>query len=94
MATTLLNQAEIQALPQTLPQWQLVEGRLERHWTFADFVSAWGFMSQVALLAEAMNHHPNWSNVYSRVTIQLSTHDLGGLSNLDLDLARAIDALS
>ena len=56
-------------------------------------MEAFGFMSRVALLAESRNHHPNWSNVYNRVSIELTTHDLGGLSNLDTELAIAIDTL-
>tara|TARA_B100001094_G_scaffold219884_1_gene213926 strand:- start:335 stop:559 length:225 start_codon:yes stop_codon:yes gene_type:complete len=67
--------------------------KLRRDFQFRDFVEAFGFMSQVALLAEARNHHPNWSNVYNRVTIELTTHDLGGLSTLDTELAIAIDRL-
>ena len=66
---------------------------MHRDLQFNSFVEAFGFMAQVALLAEARNHHPNWSNVYNRVSIDLTTHDLGGLSNLDVELAVAIDAL-
>lgn len=93
MAATLLNPDAIQTLSETLPDWQVVNGHLERRWQFSSFVEAWGFMSQVALIAQAMNHHPNWSNVYGTVTIQLSTHDLGGLSTLDLALAEQINQL-
>ncbi|MEB3159339.1 MAG: 4a-hydroxytetrahydrobiopterin dehydratase [Synechococcus sp.] len=93
MAATLLSAEILNALDQTLPNWQVVDGQLERHWTFPDFVSAWGFMTRVALIAQAMDHHPNWSNVYGNVTIRLSTHDLGGLSNLDVTLAQSIDRL-
>ena len=93
MAATLLSTDELNNLHQTLPHWQLVNGQLERRCQFADFVSAWGFMSQVALMAEAMNHHPDWSNVYASVTIRLSSHDLGGISTLDRTLAQAIDRL-
>ena len=63
------------------------------HFLFDDFVEAFGFMSRVALLAEQRNHHPEWSNVYNRVSITLTTHDTGGLSDLDVDMARSIDAL-
>jgi 4a-hydroxytetrahydrobiopterin dehydratase len=61
---------------------------------FADFNEAWGFMNRVALLAESQNHHPNWSNVWNTVDITLSTHDAGGLTDKDLTLARAIDAIA
>ena len=66
---------------------------LKRQWQFSDFSEAFAFMTRVALLAESKQHHPNWSNVYNRVTIELTTHDLGGLSNLDAELAQSIDAL-
>lgn len=79
-----------------LPNWKLVDGRdaIHRSLRFVDFNAAWGFMSRVALLAEQMNHHPEWFNVYDRVEITLSTHDAGGLSQRDLDLAAAIDRIS
>ena len=64
-----------------------------RDYTFNDFVGAFGFMTQVALLAEKSDHHPEWSNVYNKVSILLSTHDCGGLSKRDTDLASQIDAL-
>ena len=90
---TLLTSDQKQQLGTTLPLWTLTADRLRRDLAFRDFVEAFGFMSKVALLAEARGHHPNWSNVYNRVTIELTTHDLGGLSNLDRELAIAIDAL-
>jgi 4a-hydroxytetrahydrobiopterin dehydratase len=79
---------------QQCPHWALDQGKLYRRFVFDDFVAAFGFMSQVALLAEAMNHHPEWSNVWNRVEIHLTTHDAGGISDLDFQLARKIDALS
>jgi 4a-hydroxytetrahydrobiopterin dehydratase len=66
---------------------------IHRELRFGDFNEAWGFMNRVALLAESQNHHPNWSNVWNTVSITLSTHDAGGLTNKDITLARAIDAL-
>jgi len=66
---------------------------LSRRFTFADFNAAFGFLTRVAILAEKADHHPEWSNVYNRVDIVLTTHDAGGLSQRDVDLARAIDAL-
>lgn len=66
---------------------------IRRAFRFADFSAAWGFMSRVALLAERMDHHPEWSNVYNRVEILLTTHDAGGLSEKDVALAEAIDRL-
>ena len=81
-----------------VPDWALVaEGdtsKLVREFKFTDFVSAFGFMSQVALLAEVRNHHPNWSNVYNRVTIELTTHDAGNtVTDKDIELATAINQL-
>jgi 4a-hydroxytetrahydrobiopterin dehydratase len=93
MAATPLTPEQINALASTLPQWNLVAGKLQRDLRFADFSEAFGFMARVALAAEALGHHPEWSNVWNRVTIALSTHDTGGLSNLDLELARRIDQL-
>jgi 4a-hydroxytetrahydrobiopterin dehydratase len=76
------------------PAWALMAGKLERTLRFADFQSAFGFMTSVALAAEAMNHHPEWFNVYNTVRIQLTTHDAGGISENDFKLARRIDALA
>lgn len=78
-----------------LDGWRLVEGRdaISRGFQFADFNAAFGFMTRIALKAEQMDHHPEWSNVYNRVEITLSTHDAGGVSQKDIDLARFIDAL-
>jgi 4a-hydroxytetrahydrobiopterin dehydratase len=94
MAAVLLTADQISALPQALPLWNLVAGKLRRELRFANFVEAFGFMTQVALVAEAMEHHPEWSNVWNRVTIELITHDAGGLTDLDLQLAQRIDALA
>ena len=89
----LLSLQEREDLRANLTQWQVGDERLKRQWQFSDFSEAFAFMTRVALLAESMQHHPNWSNVYNRVTIELTTHDLGGLSNLDAELAQSIDAL-
>jgi 4a-hydroxytetrahydrobiopterin dehydratase len=79
-----------------LPGWRRAEARdaIEKSFQFKDFSQAWGFMSRVALVAEAMNHHPEWCNVYNRVEIALTTHDCGGLSERDLRLARAIERIA
>lgn len=95
-----MNPLSPQDLPAALalvPLWRYNPergGQLQRSLVFADFVQAFGFMAQVALLAERMNHHPEWRNVYNRVDISLSTHDAGGLSELDIALAQAIDRLA
>jgi 4a-hydroxytetrahydrobiopterin dehydratase len=78
-----------------LPDWDYDEGRdaISREFMFDDFNQAFGFMTQVALLAEKADHHPEWSNVYNRVTILLTTHDAGGLSARDIEMAEAIEEL-
>ncbi len=93
MAAQPLTPADIETLTEALPLWSLVNGKLQREFRFVDFSEAFGFMTRVALAAEALNHHPEWSNVWNRVVIELTTHDTGGLSNLDLALARRIDRL-
>ena len=79
------------ALNTSLSRWQLEGDFIRRDFEFKDFVAAWGFMNRVALLAEKADHHPNWENVYNRVTIRLSTHDADGLTDKDLQLAANID---
>lgn len=88
-----LDEAARAGLAEQAPGWGAVEGRdaIRREFRFRDFGEAWGFMARVALLAEAQDHHPEWSNVYNRVEILLTTHDAGGLSERDLRLARAIN---
>ena len=93
MAAQPLTPADIQGLSTLLPEWRLEAGKLRRQFVFKDFSEAFGFMSRVALAAEALGHHPEWSNVWNRVTIDLTTHDTGGLSSLDLQLAQEIDGL-
>ena len=89
-----LDDAEIRALGDTLPGWRFDAqrgGLITREFRFADFVQAFGFMTQVALAAEKRNHHPEWFNVYDRVVITLTTHDAPGLSTNDVEMARFID---
>ena len=93
MAVVPLTPGEIEQLEQQLPGWSLVDGKLHRELVFSDFNAAFGFMTRVALIAEAMGHHPEWRNVWNRVAIDLTTHDTGGLSNLDQQLAQRINAL-
>lgn len=79
-----------------LTGWKMVDGRdaLTRSLKFADFSAAFGFMTRVALAAEKLDHHPEWSNVWNRIEITLSTHDAGGLTQRDIDLAKIIDKLA
>ncbi len=75
------------------PDWRLEQDKLYRHFAFGNFIEAFGFMSKVALLAEAQDHHPEWSNVYNRVDIYLTTHEAKGISERDFTLATSIDSL-
>ncbi len=95
MVEKLNAEARVRALEE-LPGWNPVEGRdaIQKPFKFKNFNQAWGFLSRVALAAEAMNHHPEWSNVYNRVEILLTTHDCGGLSERDIQLARKIEELA
>ena len=88
-----MTEADIRRALADLPDWQLEAGQLVRHFEFADFVEAFGFMGQVALLAERADHHPDWRNVYNRVDIALTTHDAGGLTQKDFALAAAINRM-
>jgi 4a-hydroxytetrahydrobiopterin dehydratase len=92
---TRLTDAERTALADALPQWTIGSNpeAIHREFHFTDFSAAWGFMNRVALVAEKQDHHPDWSNVWSTVRIALSTHDAGGLTEQDVKLAKAIDAL-
>ena len=94
MAEKLDVSARERALEQ-LDGWELVEGReaIARTFEFADFNEAFGFMSRAALKAEAMDHHPEWFNVWNKVDVTLSTHDAGGLTGLDIELAAFMNAL-
>ncbi len=81
------------ALP-GLAGWTIDRGKLFREFVFDDFNQAFGFMTRVALVAESMDHHPDWSNVYNKVRVHLTTHEAGGLTQRDLDLAARMDALA
>lgn len=94
-ASAVLNELEAtSALAESGAQgWEVVDGRLRREFTFADFSEAWAFMSRVALLAESSNHHPDWSNSWNRVVVELVSHDLGGITARDVSMAAAISRL-
>ncbi|WP_198927864.1 4a-hydroxytetrahydrobiopterin dehydratase [Sphingomonas jeddahensis] len=95
MVVDQLNETERADALDALPDWDYDEGRdaITRSIVFTDFAEAFGFMTQVALIAERADHHPEWTNVWNRVEITLTTHDAGGLSQRDLDLATAIDSI-
>jgi 4a-hydroxytetrahydrobiopterin dehydratase len=93
-APARLTDADVAARLKALQGWSLEAGKLHKAFTFKDFVEAWGFMSAVALVAESMGHHPEWSNVWNRVTVDLTTHDAGGISALDFDLAARMEGIA
>jgi 4a-hydroxytetrahydrobiopterin dehydratase len=93
MMAPKLTDAQVQERLEQIPGWELASGKLRRTFKFEDFKRAFGFMTQVALVAEARDHHPDWSNVYNRVVIELSTHDAGGITDKDFALAAAANAL-
>ncbi len=94
MGRARLSDSEIDTELQATPGWSRSGDKLTRTLVFEDFVSAFGFMASAALVAERMNHHPDWSNVYRTVTIALNTHDAGGITALDFELARAMNKLA
>ena len=94
MKLAKLNEGEIQTALAQLPGWSVADGKLHRDYRFPDFVHAFGFMATAAIAIEAMNHHPEWFNVYNRVRVDLTTHDAGGITRRDVDLAVKLEALA
>lgn len=93
-APTKLASSEIDTALVSLAGWSLENGKLHREYRFGDFVEAFGFMTSVALVAESMNHHPEWFNVYHTVRVDLTTHDAGGITALDVQLATRMNELA
>ncbi len=89
-----LEEAQLARALSGLPGWTLAGGKLHKDFKFSSFVTAFGFMTSVALVAESANHHPEWSNVYSRVSVDLMTHDAGGVTEKDVELAQEMEELS
>ena len=87
-----LDETEVQRRLAELPGWRLEQGEMVREFKFDDFRQAYGFMTRLALFAEKLDHHPNWSNVYNRVRIAMSTHDAGGITELDFQFAEEANA--
>jgi 4a-hydroxytetrahydrobiopterin dehydratase len=93
MATELLDEASIETAMAALTGWERDGDKLRREFTFDDFTQAFGFMASVALIAERLFHHPEWSNVWNRVTIEITNHDAGGITELDFEFAAKVNAL-
>ncbi|HWB77863.1 MAG TPA: 4a-hydroxytetrahydrobiopterin dehydratase [Nannocystaceae bacterium] len=94
MARSPLPTDRINARLAELDGWTLADGKLTKRFVFTDFVAAFGFMSKCALVAEKLDHHPDWSNVWNKVDVTLWTHDAGGLTDKDFELASKMDAFS
>ncbi len=88
---TPLSPEAVQAALKALPGWHIENGKLQKTFEFEDFVGAFGFMTKIALAAEAMDHHPEWCNVYKTVTVKLVTHDVGAITQLDINLAHTME---
>jgi 4a-hydroxytetrahydrobiopterin dehydratase len=91
---TKLTDAEVAVALAKLPDWKLEKGKLHRQYKFADFVAAFQFMAGAALVAQGMDHHPEWSNVWNKVLVDLATHDAGGVTALDVKLAHSMEGLA
>lgn len=89
-----LTGAKLEAELANLSGWAIKNGKLHKQFEFNSFIEAFGFMASVALVAESINHHPEWFNVYNRVTMDLTTHDAGGISVIDFELAKKVDKLA
>lgn len=89
----LLDEQQLGAAMQRLPGWQIARNGVDKSFEFGNFSAAFGFMTRVALLCECQNHHPEWSNMWNKVHIRLSTHESGGLTQRDIDLATAVEGL-
>jgi 4a-hydroxytetrahydrobiopterin dehydratase len=91
---TKMKKTEVAALVKKLPGWTVKAGKLHREYKFADFPHAFGMMATAAPAIEKMNHHPEWSNVYNQVKVDLSTHDVGGITQKDFDLAMLLEGIA
>ncbi len=89
-----LDEAEVQAMLAKSPGWSVKDGKLHREYKFPDFPHAFGMMATAAPAIEKMNHHPEWLNVYNRVTVDLTTHDAGGITQKDFDLAALLEGIA
>ena len=88
---SLLKEEQLNHFLESNPSWIIYKNTIKKEFQFNNFIDAFGFMSKVALLSEKMDHHPNWQNTYNKVTIELTTHDQGGITTNDVNLAKSID---
>ena len=93
MAPTKLSQEQIEKELENLSGWEVLEGKLHKDFQFDDFIQAFGFKTRAALHIEKMNHHPEWFNVYNKLSIDLMTHDAGGITENDINLAKTLNSL-
>lgn len=93
-AASKYSEDELQSVIAKLPGWAIREGKLHREFQFSDFAHAFGFMATAAVLIEKKNHHPEWSNVYNRVKVDLTTHDAGGVTQRDVEFAELLDKIA
>ena len=94
MGLVKLTDEEIKKELANLPGWSVVNGKLHKDFVFKNFIEAFGFMTKAALHIEKMNHHPEWFNVYNKLKVDLTTHDAGGITQNDINLARTLNSLS
>ena len=94
MAIRKATDEELQGALGELQSWSIVEGKLHREYSFRDFVEAFGFMTEAALIAERQNHHPEWFNVYKKVVVDLTTHEASGITERDFELARDMERIA
>lgn len=93
MGLEQLSAESIEKELQDLPGWKVVDGKLHKNFQFKDFIETFGFMTKAAIHAEKLNHHPEWFNVYNKLTVDLMTHDAGGITSNDIELARRFNSL-
>ena len=94
MTLTKMTEEQIKKELVNLPGWSVVNGKLHKDFVFADFIEAFGFMSRAAIHIEKMNHHPEWFNVYNKIKVELVTHDAGGITQNDINLAKTLNSLA
>ncbi|MGB6462687.1 MAG: 4a-hydroxytetrahydrobiopterin dehydratase [Nitrosotalea sp.] len=94
MTLVKLTEEQIQKELASLQGWSVVNGKLHKDFVFADFIDAFGFMSKAAIHIEKMNHHPEWFNVYNKIKVELVTHDAGGITQNDINLAKTLNSLA